>query len=305
MNNVLKQSIGFLLGLGLVWTSSALADRHWKTVEYQTVQVKDNLYAMIAEGGNLVVSIGEEGTFLIDDQFAPLTEKLITEIKKVGGDIPRFLINTHWHYDHTGGNENLGKAGTLIVAHDNVRKRLSVDNTLSAFNAQMPASPKEALPVITFSTDTSFHLNGETIHARHVHNAHTDGDSVVHLKNANVIHAGDVWFNGFYPFIDVEHGGSLAGMIEATTTIINMSNDNTVIIPGHGFVGDKAALVVYRNMLSDVLVRLRKLKAEGKTTDEAVAAKPTQALDAIWGDGFLKPDQWVRIIYSGLEMPKK
>lgn len=305
MNNVLKQSIGFLLGLGLVWTSSVLADHHWKTVEYQTVQVKDSLYAMIAEGGNLVVSIGEEGTFLIDDQFAPLTEKLITEIKKVGGDIPRFLINTHWHYDHTGGNENLGKAGTLIVAHDNVRKRLSVDNTLTAFNAQIPASPKEALPVITFSIDTSFHLNGETIHARHVHNAHTDGDSVVHFKNANVIHAGDVWFNGFYPFIDVEHGGSLAGMIEATTTIINMSNNNTVIIPGHGFVGDKAALVVYRNMLSDVLVRLRKLKAEGKTTDEAVAAKPTQALDAIWGDGFLKPDQWVRIIYSGLEIPKK
>ena len=305
MNNVLKQSIGFLLGLGLIWTSSALADHHWKTVEYQTVQVNDNLYAMIAEGGNLVVSIGEDGTFLIDDQFAPLTEKLITEIKKVGGDIPRFLINTHWHYDHTGGNENLGKAGTLIVAHDNVRKRLSVDNTLAAFNAQIPASPKEALPVITFSTDTSFHLNGETIHARHVHNAHTDGDSVVHFKNANAIHAGDVWFNGFYPFIDVEHGGSLAGMIEATTTIINMSNDNTVIIPGHGFVGDKAALVVYRNMLSDVLDRLRKLKAEGKTTDEAVAAKPTEALDAIWGDGFLKPDQWIRIIYSGLEMPKK
>lgn len=305
MNNVLKQSIGFLLGLGLIWTSSALADHHWKTVEYQTVQVNDNLYAMIAEGGNLVVSIGEDGTFLIDDQFAPLTEKLITEIKKVGGDIPRFLINTHWHYDHTGGNENLGKAGTLIVAHDNVRKRLSVDNTLAAFNAQIPASPKEALPVITFSTDISFHLNGETIHARHVHNAHTDGDSVVHFKNANAIHAGDVWFNGFYPFIDVEHGGSLAGMIEATTTIINMSNDNTVIIPGHGFVGDKAALVVYRNMLSDVLDRLRKLKAEGKTTDEAVAAKPTEALDAIWGDGFLKPDQWIRIIYSGLEMPKK
>ena len=305
MNNVLKQSIGFLFGLALVWMSSALADHHWETVEYQAVQVKDNLYAMIAEGGNLVVFVGEEGTFLIDDQFAPLTEKLITEIKKVGGDTPRFLINTHWHYDHTGGNENLGKAGTLIVAHDNVRKRLSVNNTLTAFNVQIPASPKEALPVITFSTDTSFHINGETIHARHVHNAHTDGDSVVHFKKANVIHAGDVWFNGFYPFIDVEHGGSLAGMIEATSTIINISNDDTVIIPGHGFVGDKATLVVYRNMLSDVLARLRKLKAEGKTTDEAVAAKPTQALDAIWGDGFLKPDQWISIIYGGLEMPKK
>ncbi|MEH6468864.1 MAG: MBL fold metallo-hydrolase [Porticoccus sp.] len=303
MNKMLKQSLGLLFGLGVV--SSVSAGHHWDTVEYQTVQVKDNLYAMIAEGGNLVVSVGEEGTFLIDDQFAPLTEKLITEIKKMGGDIPRFLINTHWHYDHTGGNENLGKAGTLIVAHDNVRKRLSVDNILTAFNVEVPASPKEALPVITFSTDTSFHLNGETIHARHVHNAHTDGDTVVHFKNANVIHAGDVWFNGFYPFVDVEHGGSLAGMIEATTTIINMADDNTVIIPGHGLVGDKAGLVTYRSMLSDVLAKLRKLKAEGKTMDEAVAAKPTQEMDAVWGDGFLKPDQWVSIIYIGLEMPKK
>jgi cyclase len=305
MNNVLKRSLGFLFGMSLVWSSNTLADNHWKTVEYQTVQVKGNLFAIIAEGGNVVVSVGEEGTFLIDDQFAPMTEKLITEIEKIGGDIPRFLINTHWHYDHIGGNENLGKAGTLIVAHDNVRKRLSVDNTLTAFNAQIPASPKEALPVITFSTETSFHLNGETIHVRHVRNAHTDGDSVVHFKKANVIHTGDVWFNGFYPFIDVEHGGSLVGMIEATTTIINMSDDNTVIIPGHGSVGDKAALVIYRNMLSEVLARLRKLKSEGKTMDEVVAKKPTLDLDAVWGDGYFQPDQWVRIIYSGLEKPKK
>lgn len=303
MNKVLKQSLAFVFCLGLV--SSISADNHWGNVEYKTVQVKDNLYAMIAEGGNLVVSVGKDGTFLIDDQFAPLTEKLITEIKKMGGDIPRFLINTHWHYDHTGGNENLGKVGTLIVAHDNVRKRLSVNNKLTAFNAEVPASPKEALPVITFSTDTSFHLNGETIHALHVHNAHTDGDTVVHFKNANVIHAGDVWFNGFYPFVDVEHGGSLVGMIEAATTIINMADDNTVIIPGHGLVGDKAELVAYRSMLGDVLVKLRKLKVEGKTMDEAVAEKPTQALDTVWGDGFLQPDQWVRIIYSGLELPKK
>jgi cyclase len=303
VNKILKQSLAFVFCLGLV--SSISADNHWGNVEYKTVQVKDNLYAMIAEGGNLVVSVGMDGTFLIDDQFAPLTEKLITEIKKMGGDIPRFLINTHWHYDHTGGNENLGKAGTLIVAHDNVRKRLSVNNKLTAFNVEVPASPKEALPVITFSTDTSFHLNGETIHALHVHNAHTDGDTVVHFKNANVIHAGDVWFNGFYPFVDVEHGGNLAGMIEATTTIINMADDNTIIIPGHGLVGDKAELVAYRGMLSNVLVKLRKLKAEGKTMDEAVAEKPTQELDAVWGGGFLQPDQWVKIIYSGLEMPKK
>ena len=260
---------------------------------------------MIAEGGNLAVSIGEDGTFLIDDQFAPLTGKIVDKIKKMGGDSPRFLINTHWHYDHTGGNENLGKAGTIIVAQDNVRKRLSVDSRLTAFNADIPASPKQALPVITFGTDTSFHLNGETIQAFHVHHVHTDGDTVVHFKNANVIHTGDVWFNGFYPFIDVEHGGSLAGVIAATTTIIDMSDENTVIIPGHGPVGNKAALMEYRNMLRNVLTRLRELKAEGKTADEVVVVKPTKELDAIWGGGFLKPDQWVNIIYSGLEMPDK
>jgi len=289
----------------LIVSEISFADHHWKNIEYQTIQVRENIYAMMAEGGNVAVFIGDEGTFLIDDQFAPLTEKMLSEIKNLGGNTPRFLVNTHWHFDHTGGNENLGKAGTLIFAHDNVRKLLSEDNTIQVFNKELPASPREALPVITFSTDTSFHINSETVHAFHVHNAHTNGDSVVHFQKANVIHAGDVWFNGFYPFIDVEHGGSLMGMINAATTIINMADGETVIIPGHGPVGNKAALVEYRDMLVLVLDKLRTYKSQGKSVQEVVEAKPTQELDAIWGDGFLNPDQWISIVYSGLEAQKK
>jgi len=281
--------------------SNTLADSHWENVKYQTIEVRKNIFAMIAEGGNLAVFIGKDGTFLIDDQFAPLTEKILAEIKKVGGDTPKFLVNTHWHFDHTGGNENLGKSGTLIVSHDNVRKLLSVDNTISAFNKHVSASPKQALPLITFSTDTSFHINDETVHAFHLHNAHTNGDSAVHFKKANVIHAGDIWFNGFYPFIDVEHGGSVAGMIAAATTIINMADENTVIIPGHGPVGGRQELIEYRDMLTTVLGSLRGYKKQGKTLQEVVEKKPTKSFDAVWADGFLKPDQWIKIIYNGLE----
>ena len=287
----------------LIIITDVAADHHWEDVKYSTVEVRNNIFVMMAEGGNLAVFIGEEGTFLIDDQFAPLTKNILKEIKKIGGDIPKFLVNTHWHFDHTGGNENLGKAGTLIVAHDNVRKLLSTDNTIKAFNKEIKASPKQALPVVTFSTDTSFHINNETIHVFHVHNAHTNGDSVVHFKKANVIHTGDVWFNGFYPFIDVEHGGSLEGVIAAATTIINLADEETVIIPGHGPVGDRKALVEYRKMLALVLDKLRIYKLQGKSVEEATEAKPTKELDATWADGFLLSDQWIKIIYAGLEMP--
>ncbi|MDX2464806.1 MAG: MBL fold metallo-hydrolase [Porticoccus sp.] len=301
--NVIRKS--FLFFATIMVSACVLSDHHWADVKYQTIEVKKNIFVMMAEGGNIAVFIGEDGTFLIDDQFAPLTEKMLEKIKKVGGEEPKFLVNTHWHFDHTGGNENLGKAGTLIVAHDNVRKRLSVNNTIKAFNKEIPASPKQALPVVTFSTDTSFHLNNETIRAFHVHHAHTDGDSVVHFQNANVFHAGDIWFNGFYPFIDVEHGGSLEGVIAAATTIITMTSAKSVIIPGHGPVGTRTQLMEYRDMLVLVLDTLRIYKSQGKSVEEVIKAKPTKELDAIWGGGFLKPDQWIRIIYNGLEMPEQ
>ena len=264
------------------------------------VPVTKQIYMITGEGGNIGLFFGKEGTFLVDDQFAPLTEKIVKVIKSVGGDYPKFLINTHYHGDHTGGNENLGKGGTLIFSHDNVRERLSAGSFVKEFNIKQEALAREGLPVVTFSEDISFHLNGDTIHAIHVPHAHTDGDSFIYFEAANVIHAGDLFFNGFYPFIDVNHGGSVKGMIKAVDKVLTLADDDTKIIPGHGPLGDKAQLADYRQMLWTAYERLRKLKAEGKTAQEAIALKPLADLEATWGDGIFTSDRWIEVIYSGV-----
>ncbi len=264
------------------------------------IPVTGNIYMIAGKGGNIGVFLGEDGTFLIDDQFAPLTEKIVEGVKSVGGDHPKFLINTHYHGDHTGGNENLGGGGTLIFSHDNVRERLSTGSFLTEFNMKQGPLTGKGLPVVTFSEDITFHLNGDSLHAMHTPAAHTDGDSFIRFKAANVIHTGDIFFNGFYPFIDVTHGGSLKGMIIAVDTILSMTDDGTKIIPGHGPPANKEQLTKYRQMLGIAYERLRKLKAEGKTAQEAVAAKPLADLEAEWGDGIFKGDQWIEIIYSGV-----
>ena len=269
-------------------------------VKITTVPVTDQIYMVTGNGGNIGLFIGDDGTFLIDDQFAPLTEKILAAIKSVGGDHPKFLINTHYHGDHTGGNENLGRGGTLVFSHHNVRERLSNGAFIAEFNMKQAALSKEGLPVVTFSEDISFHLNGDSVHAFHVPYAHTDGDSFVYFKNANVIHAGDLVFNGFFPFIDVTHGGTLKGMIRGVDSVLALADDDTKIIPGHGPLGNKAQLASYRKMLSTAYERLRKLKAEGKTAQEAAAAKPLADLEATWGGGMFKSDRWIEIIYSGV-----
>ena len=264
------------------------------------VQVSEQIYMIAGKGGNVGIFIGEDGTFLIDDNFAPLTEKIVEAIKSVGGDHPRFLINTHYHGDHTGGNENLGRGGTLIFSHDNVRERLKNGSFIKAFDMKLAATTPEGLPVVTFSDGISFHLNNDTIRAIHVAHAHTDGDSFIHFETANVVHAGDILFNGFYPFIDVNHGGSLIGTIKGVDEILSLTDDNTKIIPGHGPLGDKEQLLSYRKMLWTAYERLTKLKAEGKTAQEAAASKPLDDLEETWGDGMFKGDQWIELIYAGV-----
>jgi len=269
-------------------------------VKIMATQITEQIYMITGKGGNIGLFIGEDGTFLIDDQFAPLTEKIVAAIKSVGGDFPKFLINTHYHGDHTGGNENLGQGGTLIFSHDNVRERLSTGFFIAEFNMKRKAVSREGLPVVTFSEDISFHLNGDSIRVTHVPHAHTDGDSFIYFKKANVIHTGDLFFNGFYPFIDVTHGGSLKGMIKGVDKVLSLADDNTKIISGHGPLGDKAQLASYRQMLEIAYERLRKLKAEGKTSQEAVDVKPLADLEATWGDGIFKSDRWIEIIYFGI-----
>ncbi len=290
-----------ILAAGLAsFAASVQAKDAMDAVTIKPVQVAEQIYMLAGKGGNIGLFIGEDGTFMIDDQFAPLTEKIIKAVKSVGGEQPRFLINTHYHGDHTGGNENFGEEGTLIFSHDNVRERLRTGYSLKAFNVQQEALDSEGLPVVTFAKDISFHLNGDTVHAVHIPLAHTDGDSFIVFKKANVIHAGDVFFNGFYPFIDVDHGGSLKGMIEAVETILALTDDATKIIPGHGPLADKTQLESYGKMLATALQRLTKLKADGKTVAEAVAAQPLADLEEIWGDGIFKGERWIVLIYSGI-----
>ncbi|MFT5658667.1 MAG: cyclase [Gammaproteobacteria bacterium] len=269
-------------------------------VKISADRVVDNIYMLTGNGGNIGLFIGEDGSFVIDDQFAPFTDKILAAIKSVGGDTPRFLINTHFHGDHTGGNENLGKKGSLIVSHENVRQRLVDGSFIKAFGMKSAPASKAALPVMTFSEELHFHINGDTVNAIHVPNAHTDGDSIIQFEAANVVHAGDVFFNGFYPFIDADHGGSLRGTIDAADAILGITNSTSKIIPGHGPLGDKAQLQAYRDMLQIAYSRLLKLKNEGISAEDAVSKKPLADLEAKWGNGIFTGDKWIGIVYPGV-----
>jgi glyoxylase-like metal-dependent hydrolase (beta-lactamase superfamily II) len=282
--------------------TSAFAQQDFSNVQIKTIAVAEGVYMLSGRGGNIGLSVGEDGAFLIDDQYAPLTDKIQAAIAAVTDKPVRFLVNTHWHGDHTGGNENIGKGGTIIVAHDNVRKRLAKGQYMKVFDANIPPAPPGALPVITFADGVTFHWNNETLEVLHSKSAHTDGDAVIYFKNANVVHVGDLFFIGIYPFIDAGSGGSLEGVIAGVDDVLGRIDDNTRVIPGHGPLGNKADLTAYRDMLVTIQGKMTKMMNEGKNMDEIVAAKPTADYDAKWGGGFLKPDQWVKIVYS--VMPK-
>jgi len=276
------------------------AQRNFDDVQIQATAVSDGVYMLTGRGGNLGLSVGDDGAFLIDDQFAPLTDKILAAIAGITDKPIKFVINTHWHGDHTGGNENMGKAGATIVDHENARKRLSVDQFSVAFNRTTPASPAGALPVITFADAVNFHWNGENINVFHVAPAHTDGDAIIHFKKANVVHMGDTYFSGVYPYIDVSAGGSVNGLIAGVNQVLAMIDDDTKIIPGHGTLSNKSELREYRNVLETLRDRIAKLVAEGKSKEEVIAAKPTEDYDPKWGGGFMKPDVWVGILYTSL-----
>ena len=257
----------------------------------QISAVADGVHVIMGRGGNIGVSVGADGVFMIDDQFAPATPAILEQIKTVTDQPVRFLVNTHFHRDHTGGNENLGKAGVLIFAHDNVRARL--------LGADSPA-PAAALPVVTFNDATTFHMNGQTIRVFHTANAHTDGDAMIHFQEADVIHMGDTFFNGFYPFIDARSGGSIDGVFAAIDTVLALADDDTVIIPGHGPVANRADLIAYRDMLIKARDGIMPLIADGKSVEDIIAAKPLADLDDEWGGGFLNPERFLRVMHAAL-----
>lgn len=284
-----------------VMPATALAQGEMSDVEIESSRLAPGIYMLTGRGGNIGVSAGEDGVFLIDDQFAPLTEKIRAAVAALHDGPVRFVINTHWHRDHTGGNENFAEAGAVIVAHENVRERMSVPQVMERAGRTVEPSPSGALPVVTFTRDLTLHLNGEPARVIHLAAAHTDGDAVVHFTGSNVLHAGDIFFNGMYPFIDVDSGGSVDGMIAAADELLAMTDADTKIIPGHGPLASRDDLRGYRDMLATVRDGVRAMIEEGRTLEEIKAAGLTADFDARYNRlGFFEPERWVEMVYGSL-----
>jgi cyclase len=254
-------------------------------------------------GGNVAVSSGSDGVFLVDDGLQPFTPKLKAKIATLSKKPIRFIINTHWHFDHVGGNTALG-AGAVIVAHDSVRKRMSVDQTMvfGTNKIELPATKPPGLPLVTFAEDVTLHLNGDDVHVFHVDPAHTDGDVLVHFTKANVIHAGDTFINQGFPIVDVKSGGKYQGLIDAADKILALANDTTKIIPGHGPVGNKSDVATYKSLIITMRDKVKAAAAGGKTLEEVKAAKPLAEYDARFAQGPVKSDMVVEMIYRSSPM---
>ena len=257
-----------------------------------------NLSVLSGAGGNIAFLTSPDGLLMVD---AGLPDTVAAVMSKAKAAAPKIstLINTHWHYDHVGANAAIGQSGATLIAHINVKKRLSTNQHITALNRDFPALPVEGQPSETFTDKGALTFNGEKVEYTHLPPAHTDGDTVIHFQNANVLHCGDLYFNGFYPFIDYSSGGSIEGMIANAARIMKMADNQTKLIPGHGPMSNKKEIGEYHQMLSGVNNAVSKLMKEGKTSEQAVAAKPLAKWDAKWGNGFLKPDQFVGLLYQG------
>ena len=268
-------------------------------VEVKVEKIAPGVAVLFGAGGNIGLSYGPDGNIIVDDQYAPMSDRILAAIATVDPDPVRFVVNTHWHGDHTGGNEAMGRRGAVILAHDNVRTRMSSEQFIAALDSKVPASPAGALPVVTFEDGVTLHLNGDTLHVVHVANAHTDGDSLVHWQKANVLHMGDTFFHkASLPFIDISSGGSIDGLIAAAGRGLAWSNETTRIIPGHGPVASKAELAAYRAMLVDVRAKVAAGIAAKRTLAQIQASKPA----ASYGmpDGFITPDRFVAFVHESL-----
>jgi cyclase len=292
-----------LLGSALAFVLAApvMAQQDFSAVKIETQQVGNGLYMLMGSGGNMALSTGPDGSVLVDTEYAPLNSKIVAAVKQAGGTPVKFVVNTHWHGDHTGGNEPFGKVGAVIIAHNNVRVRMSTEQFVAAMNQKVPPSPKAALPTITFPTRATFHWNGNTVNVIHVAPAHTDGDSIVHFTNANVIHTGDIFVKDQYPFIDLSSDGSLDGIIAASEAVLARSDANTKIIPGHGDLANRSDVQRYHDMVVKVRGNIKTLIDQGKSEDEVLAAKPTAEFDAAWGGGFMTPENFTRFSYQSLK----
>jgi len=259
----------------------------------------ENLSLLSGPGGNVVVLHGPDGLLVVDNFVSTVWNKLDEQLKSFGAPV-QYAINTHWHLDHTDNNAPLRAAGATIVAHENTRKQMSKPHHLLVLELDMPASPADALPQRVFKNEHKLELNGELVELSHMSPAHTDTDVILHFAHANLIQTGDVFFNGRYPYIDSSTGGKLDGMILAANRVLSVADAETRIVPGHGKLAGRAELEKFRDMLTTVADRVRKLKKAGKSLEESIAEKPLADLDAEWGNGRFKGADFVRIVYPTL-----
>ena len=294
----------------LMWTvvfalcflaGSAVAQRDFDDVKIEVTDLGGGIHMLTGAGGNLGVCVGDDGVFLIDDQYAPLSDKIKAAIAGISDGPVKFVFNTHWHGDHTGGNENFGDTGSLLVSHANVRRLLSTEQFTEFFDRTTEAAPDGALPVVTFTDSLGFFYNDEEIVVFHVPAAHTDGDGVVSFAKANIIHSGDVIFFGLYPYIDVGAGGTIDGVISGVKTILAMCDENTQIIPGHGPLLKRESLEEYLAMLTDVRAKVALEKKAGKDLAAVQATQPAAAYDEAWGQAWLTSDQFVQTVFESLD----
>jgi glyoxylase-like metal-dependent hydrolase (beta-lactamase superfamily II) len=273
------------------------------TTPVKATKLYDNLYLLQGVGGNMALLTGPDGNLLIDASYAPAVPRIreaIAALAPQSAGAPGILVNTHWHQDHTGGNEGMHAAGFTIVAHRQTRARLSTPQILRAFHRTVPASPPGALPQIVMDDTLAIWRNGDALDLAHFPPAHTDSDIYINFQKADVLHVGDIWFNGMYPFIDEGTGGSIDGMIRAGEEALAVADTGTKIIPGHGPLGSKADLQKFHDMLTEVRDKVAALKDAGLSEEDAVAKKPTAELDAAWGKGFMNPDVFTGIVYRTL-----
>jgi glyoxylase-like metal-dependent hydrolase (beta-lactamase superfamily II) len=291
--------------LALIAAPAVHAQRSFDGVVITPQKLADGLWMLTGAGGNLLVCAGPDGVLMVDAQYAPLAAKIRAVVDSLSGGRPlRFVLNTHYHGDHVGGDSAMAAAGAAVVAHENVRRRMSVARFNETFSESTKAAPAEALPVLTFSDSLTFHLNGREIRVRHLPPGHTDGDAVVWIPAADVLHTGDLLFNGTYPVIDVSAGGSIEGMIHSLDLLLPGVGPATRIVPGHGPLADRATLLRFRGMLVTVRDRVAKFVKEGRTLEQVMAAKPLADLDQTWGGGFMKPDFFLRVVYEDLARTK-
>ena len=266
--------IAFCFAVTILTLGRQTLAQNFDTVQIKTIKLTETIYMLQGSGGNIGVLIGKDGIVLIDDQFAPLSEKIKTALKVLSDKPVRFVVNTHFHGDHSGGNENFGGEGAIIVAQENSRLRMTTDQFIKVFNSEIKAAPYDALPKVTFTESLTLHLNEETVQVFHVKNAHTDGDAIIYFKNANVFHGGDVFVRYGLPFIDQQNGGSIEGMIKAIDHLLRLTNDQSKIIPGHGELAVKKDVQDYQKMLQTIRDRIVKQIKQGKTLEQIIATDP-------------------------------